>query len=225
MKRATVASVALGVLATAHIGARLTGYGRLADVTQPLLMPAVTARMASRGRLRPRLARWVGIGQVFACAGDTIPRFQSGTPALRSMIGSFALTHVAYLVGFTPAAIRRARSAPVQLAGAALGYAALYLAVVRLCDAKARELGLQNMMATYGALLAATGVVTAAHGGKGAVGGALFVGSDMLIALREFVPGWDPRVRHVRVGDPLIMASYVAAQTLIADAVSGPPDR
>jgi uncharacterized membrane protein YhhN len=221
VRRRTAAAL-LTALTTTHLAAQLRGPNRVADVTQALLMPAVGSLLASRPGAATHARRAVAVGLATSFAGDTAPRFARGDDALRVTIVCFAGTHLAYLVGLGPTAWRRLRRRPRSVVLPVLGYAALVGAVQHACAPRAREAGLAIAVGGYGALLGATGVVTALAGPRLAVGGALFALSDAMIALGRFVRGWHPRVAGLDVHDALIMATYVGAQVLIADGVTRP---
>ncbi|HEY6739782.1 MAG TPA: lysoplasmalogenase family protein, partial [Actinopolymorphaceae bacterium] len=71
-------------------------------------------------------------------------------------------------------------------------------------------------VALYGLLLVATAALSACHGPRAGVGGALFLLSDVLIATR--LAGWE-QLPHA---DLLIMAAYYLGQFMLA---TGGPDR
>lgn len=217
MSTSTLALRAFGAVSVVHLAARLTRHRRIAHLTQPILIPALVAQQrTSTSGSRPRT--WVDAGLAASWAGDSLPLLQRGTKALRTKMVCFAGTHLAYVAGFGPMAIRQATQRPASLVGPVLGYGALNLLVQPLFDQKARERGLHAALVGYAALLTATGVVTAAVGGRAGWGGALFVTSDALIAVREFAPERQLQLGRLDLHGFLVMAMYLSAQALILRA-------
>jgi uncharacterized membrane protein YhhN len=213
-------AAAVAATAAAHIAAGLSGNRRLADATQPALMPVVAAHLLTSARRSDRAVVGVAAGLAAACLGDTVPRFQRDDTAFRTLIVCFVGTHVAYLAALAPAAARRVRDEPRRVVVPAVGYGALLAGVLGTVLPGARASRLHAAVIGYGVLLSATGVVTALAGGRIAVGGALFAASDAMIALGRFVPGWRARIGSLDVQDAVVMSTYVAAQALIADGVA-----
>lgn len=181
----------------------------LAFVFKPLATLCVIAYAWPRGSDRPLERRWVLIGLVLSLAGDVAllwPR-EGFLPGLIS----FLLAHLAYLVAFTRRQRLAAQWLPFAVYAVVAGgiLAALWPGV---------PAGLRIPVLAYVVCLASmaaqAAVVWRAGGGdrSGAVlalGGALFVTSDALLAANRF-------------GSPLpasslwILASYWAAQWCIA---------
>lgn len=218
LDRACVAAV--GGLAAIRVLSATRHRGWVANVSQTLLMPTLAGGLVAGGGAGTREERWVVTALLCSTAGDTVPRFRRGERAFRVLVGCFAGAHVAYLAAFAPAAVQRLRHRPAAMIAPLAGYGFLYALIQRLCQDRARATGLGTAVAGYGILLGATGVLTAVRGGRIAVGGALFAVSDSLIALERFVPGWRPHILGRDVQDGLVMLTYVAAQTLIADGVA-----
>ncbi len=66
-------------------------------------------------------------------------------------------------------------------------------------------------VAVYGAVLGTMAALAGGRGGVIAVGGALFVVSDSVLALGRFLPGYE-----FALHDLVVMSTYLAAQGLIA---------
>ena len=71
--------------------------------------------------------------------------------------------------------------------------------------------GLLVPVAVYGAVLGTMAALAGGRGGVIAVGGALFVVSDSVLALGRFLPGYE-----FALHDLVVMSTYLAAQGLIA---------
>ena len=91
----------------------------------------------------------------------------------------------------------------------ALAYVAWYVAFLVLLGPHLG--GLLVPVAVYGAVLGTMAALAGGRGGVIAVGGALFVVSDSVLALGRFLPGYE-----FALHDLVVMSTYVAAQGLIA---------
>ncbi|QAY74376.1 lysoplasmalogenase [Agromyces protaetiae] len=123
---------------------------------------------------------------------------------------AFLLAHVFYVVLFW----RWSRGEPLarRVPLRALGYAAWYVGFVVLL---APHLGsLLPPVAVYGFVLGLMAVLAAGRGRLVAVGGALFVVSDSVLALGRFLPDYG-----FALHDLTVMSTYLAAQGLIAAGV------
>ena len=207
---AALAAAALAAVTTVHLTAQLAGADHLANVTQWFLMPllALAFWLAADGARRTRLVRLTVVGLGLSWLGDTAPDVVGGDGAFLTMLGCFLLAHVAYLVAFWPLrgegilGGRRALLVPYAVALGAL------LVVVAPGTGP-----LLVPTVVYGAALTAVAVL-ATFNPPAAVGGALFMASDSLIALNAFVDGYDLPGHGFWV-----MVTYVAAQCLIAAGV------
>ena len=100
-------------------------------------------------------------------------------------------------------------SARRRLPAWTLVYVAWYVAFLALLGS---HLGaLLVPVAVYGAVLAAMAALAGGRGGLIALGGALFVVSDSVLALGRFLPGYE-----FALHDLVVMSTYLAAQGLIA---------
>lgn len=175
--------------------------------TKQLLMPALAlaAVWTLRGvRPWPRAAMsFVLAALALSWIGDGAGLFFPGLPTLPTMILFFGLAHICYMLLFWRApGIRGARRPPVWV----LVYVAWWGVTVAVVGPPAGSLLIP--LAVYGLVLGGTAALSTRFGPLVSWGGALFLCSDTLIALREFLaaPGW--------VGD-LIMPSYALGQGLI----------
>lgn len=203
-----LALLGFGLLALVHLTAQLVQPGGpTADLTQVLLMPLLALTVALRARLDRRLVQLTLAALFFSWLGDSVPRALAGDASFLAMVGCFLLAQVAYALAFWP---HRADSvlgrpwlvAPYVLAGVGL---------VWWCADGAGPLLVPVIV--YAAVLAVMAVLATGLGPRGAVGGALFLVSDGLIALRAFADV-DLAGHHFWV-----MLTYVTAQVLLVDAV------
>ena len=206
--RACVAVFVLLVLV--HLVAQLAGADGLERASQWVLMPALAAVVLTATRWpRGRLVTWVLVALGFSWLGDLVPSLVGDDAAFLVMVGFFLLAQTAYVVAFAPsvrAAIVFRR--PVLI----VPYAAVLVALVALCAPGADALLVP--VAVYGGVLTAMAVLATGLGRVAAVGGAVFLVSDALIALEAFVPSWDLAGQGFWV-----MLTYTAGQGLIAAAV------
>jgi uncharacterized membrane protein YhhN len=206
-RRLLVAFAPYLAVAVVHLATFAAGADEAARISKLLLMPTLALAVVLALRpLRPMRgsAVWLLImAIVFSWGGDaalTIP----GAWWFIVGLGSFLLAHVAYIVLFL-----RLPSVGRRLSAWSLVYVAWYAGFLALL---APHLGgLFVPVAVYGAVLGAMAALAAARGGVIAVGGALFVVSDSVLALGRFLPGYE-----FALHDLTVMASYLAAQGLIA---------
>ena len=193
-----------------HLGAQLADGGALADATQVLLMPLLAGVLwwetpAPRGRLVTLVLVALGLSWL----GDSAPKLVDGDASFLIMVGFFLLAQVAYIAAFLPyraGSVLRAHR--VRL----VPYLAVVVGLVAACAAGAAAMLVPVLL--YGGCLGAMAVLATGVNRLTAVGGALFLVSDGLIALDAFVDGF---------GLPLqgfwVMATYLAAQALIVAGV------
>jgi uncharacterized membrane protein YhhN len=199
----TLASAALAIAA----GPWALATPWLAFVFKPLTTVLVIVYAAGRGADQPTVKRWVIVGLVLSLVGDVAllwPK-QGFLPGLVS----FLLAHLAYLWAFTRVQ-RFAAWWPAFVAYAAVAGSILALlwpgvpAPLRI-PVVAYVLCLASM-AAQAAVLWRAGVP---RGAVLAVGGALFVLSDALLATNKFMA-------PLPAANLWILASYWAAQWCIA---------
>jgi uncharacterized membrane protein YhhN len=179
----------------------------LAFVFKPLTTVLVIVHASRRGRDAPPVRRWVLAGLALSLVGDVFllwPR-EGFLPGLVS----FLLAHLAYLVAFTRGT-RLAAKPPVFL-----GYgvvAAVILAALWPGVPAALRVPVIAYVACLAAMAAQAAVVWRSGAPRGAVlalGGALFMASDALLATNRFAT-------PVPASGLWILATYWAAQWCIA---------
>jgi uncharacterized membrane protein YhhN len=213
LPRRRAARLFLGALAAAtvvHLVAQLAGADTLAGATQVLLMPLLAGVLwcetaAPRGRLVTLTLVALGLSWL----GDSAPRLTSGDASFLVMVGFFLLAQVTYITAFWPF---RERSVLNVQRARLLGYLVVVVALVGVCAAGAAEMLLPVLV--YGACLGAMAVLATGVNRLTALGGAVFLVSDGLIALEAFVTGFG-----LPAQDFWVMATYVAAQVLIVAGV------
>ncbi len=209
---AAYSAVALVDVAAAAARAR-----RLRLLTKPALMPLL-AYAAGPGAPRAALAG--------AWAGD-VALLGAGDAALAGGIGGFAAAHVAYLRDVRALRTVEAPVAGERISAAVFGAAAL-AATAAIIPRLADRPVLRGPVAAYAALVTSMGHAAVASGlrrrdarGRAlAVGGALFVVSDGLVALSLF--GGPRAGRPAAAVEAGVMITYTAAQALLAAAIAGP---
>ena len=179
----------------------------LAWVFKPLATGLVIAQAWPRGRDQPRLRVWVLVGLLCSLVGD-VALLWPGQGFLPGLV-SFLLAHIAYLLAFT----RRVRFAQrpgsfvVYAAVAALILSVLWPGVPGALRAPVVVYVVAlSAMAAQAALLWRSG---AARGAVVALGGALFMSSDALLAINKFM-------LPLPAASLWILATYWAAQWCIA---------
>jgi uncharacterized membrane protein YhhN len=190
-----------GVLAMLNVFASGTENQALEWATKPLLMP-VLALWVWRNRGR----RGIVAALLFSAGGDIALLNGDNTAWFIAGMLLFLAAHGCYIVTFVQSG---ARVRPAV----ALAYAAVFgAALVWLW----RPLGAMAVpMTVYGLALAGMATLAAGLGWRVALGGALFVVSDLLIAVRVAEAATIP-------GPPIwVMLTYLAAQLLIALGMTG----
>ena len=213
LPRRRAARVFLGgfaLVALVHLVAQLAGGEVVADVTQVLLMPLLAGVLwCETSSPRGRLVTLVLVALGLSWLGDSAPQLTSGDAAFLVMIGFFLLAQVAYIAAFLPF---RARSVlhvrrPLLL---------VYLAASPRSSPPAPRAPAPCSLPVlvYGACLGTMAVLSTGVNRLTAVGGALFLVSDGLIALDAFAVGFDLPAQGFWV-----MSTYLAAQVLIVAGV------
>ncbi|MCX4551900.1 lysoplasmalogenase [Streptomyces sp. NBC_01500] len=174
-------------------------------VAKPLLMPLLAAHAYARGAPRPLLA-----ALLFGWGGDTLLLIDAD-PAFLAGMASFAAGHLCYLVLFG-----RRRTPPgrgsARRTGPAVAYAvALGCAIAVLWPGL--PAGLRVPVAGYSLLLTAMAYRAGGLGRYAALGGALFLVSDTLIATGI------ASLPQLPAPDFWVMATYLAAQCLLVTGV------
>jgi len=197
------------VVSAVLLVARLVGADTVGDVAQWLAMPTLAGVLLSVARWpRGRLVNLVAVALGLSWLGDLLPSF-AGDQAFLVMVGCFLAAQVVYVVAFTPY-VRRSvvHRRPVAL----VAYGVVLVGLVAACAPHAGDLLLP--VAVYGGCLVSMAVLATGLGRVAAVGGAVFLVSDALIALEQFVPGW-----HLAGQDFWVMLTYLAGQALLTVAV------
>ncbi|MEV5681129.1 lysoplasmalogenase [Streptomyces sp. NPDC052069] len=185
--------IAFLVAAAVDLAGLLADAGTVHLVAKPLLMPLLAAYAAARGGPGPLIA-----ALLFGWGGDTLLLPDHDLAFLAGM-ASFAAGHVCYLWLFG-----RAR-APLPTA---LGYAVV-LAVFLVLIWPDLPAELRVPLTGYSLLLTAMAWRAGARGRRAALGGALFLLSDALIATG--IAHWP----QLPVPDFWVMLTYIAAQLLL----------
>jgi uncharacterized membrane protein YhhN len=203
-----VPGLVLVVVTAVHLVAQLVApEGAVAEVTQPLLMPALAAVLVTGMSSRPRLVRLTLVALLFSWLGDTVPRFVGDDVGFLAMVGCFLLAQVAYVVAFWPARHASLASRPLLV----VPYLVALVVLVALCREGAGDLLVPVVV--YGVALAAMAVLATGLGPVAGVGGAVFMLSDSLIALRAFADVELPAHSF------WVMLTYVVGQALLVTAV------
>lgn len=202
------AVLALAVTSVVHLAAQLLGGTLLAGLTQVLLMPLLAlVVLHATDAPRSRAVRLLLGALALSWLGDTVPRLVGGTAGFLGMLLPFLLAQLVLVVMLWP---WRARSV-LRRPRARAPYPVLALAIVLLCAPAAGIL--LPALILYAAALCTMALLATGLGRRGAVGGAVFVLSDALIALDTF------DVLHLPGQGFWVMLTYLLAQTLLVSAV------
>ncbi|HEU5126427.1 MAG TPA: lysoplasmalogenase [Glycomyces sp.] len=190
------------VALAADLSAITLGADAARWVTKPALMLLLLGFLTVSAPPGNAVARLFGVGLVFAWTAD-IALLAEGTPAFLTGMALFGVMQAVYLVVFVRAGalehLRRRWPAPTAYL---VFWAVVIVALWPRLD------GLAAPIAAYSLLLVAMGAVSSGLGLRAAVGGALFVLSDLMLGLG--VAGLDFPLR-----EQAVMATYGAAQLLI----------
>lgn len=192
----------------------LAGYwGATVIQVAAIMIDAKILKQASKVTLMPLLWQWtrtqdapplLQAAVLASAAGDLLLE----TDLQLAGIAAFAAAHACYLAMFL--------SRPAQRSWRVLAaYAALWAALIAVLSP---GLGNQRVpVAAYALLLTATAVASRWHNPRSGLGGALFLVSDALIALR--LAGRDFPGRGA-----LTMSTYAVGQYLLTSGVTTPQD-
>ena len=201
---------AFAAVALVHLVAQLAGGDRIADTTQVLLMPLLAGVLwCETSSPRSRLVTLALVALGLSWLGDSAPQLASGDASFIVMVGFFLLAQVAYIVAFWPF---RGRSVLHRRRPLLLVYLAVVAALVAACVGGAADMLVPVLV--YGASLGTMAVLSTGVNRLTAVGGALFLASDGLIALDAFASGFGLPAQGFWV-----MSTYIAAQVLIVAGV------
>lgn len=195
------------VASIAHLLLQYVGPAWSVTATKALLMPllALAVVLASRrsGAGLPALLL-AGIG--LSWGGDVLLTFP-GDLWFVAGLASFLAAHVAYIVLFLR--MPRARRRPPVWA---IVYPLWVVAMLAILLPGAGALAVPVI--AYALVIGTMAVSASLHGGWIALGGALFVVSDSVLAMGRFLPGYE-----FAAHDFAVMSTYLAAQGLIAYGV------
>ncbi|GED11081.1 lysoplasmalogenase [Cellulosimicrobium cellulans] len=203
---------ALALLTLVHLAAQLAGASALADMSQWFLMPLLagclwlaTRRTDGDGPARrSRLVRLTLVALGFSWLGDTAPDLADGDAAFLVMVGFFLCAQVTYSLAFWPYRAGSVLRRPLALAP----YLLAFLVLVAACAPGAGALLVPVVV--YGACLVLMAVTATGVDRLAAVGGAVFLVSDALIALDAFAPWYALPAQGFWV-----MLTYVVGQMLL----------
>lgn len=197
------------VLSVVHIVALADDAEPLASATKLTLMPLLALALLWAGRGTGWGAPFTLLFAALALSwlGDGAATFFPFAPTVPAMLLCFGAAHVCYLVLFARRlSLRRFPRWTVV-------YALWWIGMLLLLAPSvlpAGGAGLLAGVAVYGILLAATAATAARCTPAIALGGALFLCSDTILAFRLFtpdaMPGWT---------SPLVMLTYCAGQGLL----------
>lgn len=200
-RAARAALAAFAAAAVLHLAAQLAHSATADHLTKPVLVPLLAACAALRGGPRLLIA-----ALLCGWAGDVLLQLDGDTSFLAGM-AAFAAGHVCYLTLLTT---RGAFADRRRAALTAAGYAVVWLVALVLVWPGLPS-GLRIPVAVYSLLLTAMAAAAAGLGPRAtAVGGALFLLSDTLLATR--LAG----LPQLPAADFWIMLSYLGAQYLLA---------
>jgi len=195
------------IVSIVHVGAIALDLEPIVYPTKLVLMPALILAVmwalsgsrwptASSLLLAALAFSWLGDG-----AGFFFPLFDDTLPM---MLLCFGIAHLLYMWLFLRHI--RARRVPRW----ALVYAVWWIAMVAILWP---HLGwLQIPVALYGLVLGGTAALSTRGGTITAIGGAFFLASDTILALRLFLPGGLPEV----LAGPWVMVTYTIGQGILA---------
>ncbi|APX32578.1 hypothetical protein BH708_07435 [Brachybacterium sp. P6-10-X1] len=198
----------LVVVWAVHLAAQLGGVAALAGFSQVLVMPALAAVLwTSTSSPREPLVR-LALGALgLSWLGDSVPRLAPESLSFLVMVVFFLGAQVVYALGFWPYRHRSLLTRPVR----ATPYLFVAAVTVLVCAPSAGEL--LPAITVYSAAIATMAVLATGLGRLGAVGGAVFVVSDSLIALDAF------GVLTLPAQGFWVMSTYLLAQLLLMFAV------
>ncbi len=223
---ATSTKLKLAYVALAAADTWLSGQsGRAAHrarfVTKPLLMPVLSASLATNERAAGSPLRTSTLVAQAGGWGGDVALLGEGTKPFLAGAGSFGVGHLAYVAGF----LRRRSHEPVRedasvkvIAGS---WALTAPLMALLAGRQKRELG--GPVLGYATLLAAMAAaashldptVPASARRLTATGAALFMVSDSLLGFRKFAMKNPPAELETAV-----MATYTAAQFLLSEGAA-----
>jgi uncharacterized membrane protein YhhN len=173
-------------------------------LTKPLLIPLLAAYLllATRGRADRRV-----LAALALCTAGDVALLPDGTGWFLAGMACFLAAHLCYIAAFAPGGAAAPLRRP-PLVAVPVGYALLSAAALTWLWPGLAEAGLAVPIAGYAVVLAAMASTAAAHGWRVGAGGALFLLSDLLIAVEI--------ARGPLAGPPIwVMLTYTLGQALI----------
>ena len=191
----------LGVLFASEAG--VTGAGDLASASKPLLMITLLGGFLAATPLpRGRIATWACAGIVLSLAGDVLFAQPGGIGFILGL-GCFLLAHVAYTILFL-GPLKTTRMPRLAAVYGLWWFALLAVLLPHLGT-------LAVPVVVYGAVLGLSAASALGTNRTIAVGAALFLLSDTVLAFKLFYPDFDFWQK-----DFAVMVLYCAGQGLIA---------
>ncbi len=194
------------VLSVVHLVVQAGGDFVAVTATKLLLMPALALAVLLARPPRSATIALLLTAIGLSWAGDAALTGPGSTWFVIGLL-AFLAAHVAYVVLFARET-RGTRRFPVWTAV----YVAWYAGFLSLLAPGLG--GLFAPVAAYGLVLGVMAALAGRVGGVVAIGGALFVVSDTVLALGRFLPGYE-----FALHDLVVMSTYLAAQGLIAYGV------
>jgi uncharacterized membrane protein YhhN len=191
-------------LAALHLVAVTADYDLVRSLSKPLLMPLLALWARALGAPRLLVA-----ALLCGCGGDLL--LDIGGPAFLAGMACFAAGHVCYLRLFSHAGSFRAPT-PTAVRLRCAAYAAVWATLVILLW-PGLDPAMRVPVALYSVLLAAMAAGAYGVSATVALGGALFLLSDSLIATD--LADWPQLPAH----DVWVMTTYLAAQTLLTSGL------
>jgi uncharacterized membrane protein YhhN len=189
------------LVTAAELVARWLDLPAVTVFTKPLLMPALSLVVTLSAPRAPKALRRLLLSAIaLSWAGDVI-LMGDGVAHFAAGLGAFLFAHVLYITLFL-------RGLDGRVAPLSVGYAAVYAAMIFLLAPHVGALLVPVVI--YGAVLCTMAALATRGDAMLALGGAIFVVSDAILASGRFLPDAGiPRASF------LVMLTYLAAQGLI----------
>lgn len=201
------ALTAYGAVSVLHLGSQLAGNEPVANVTQWLVAPLLALSLVAQTRLRSRLARFTAGGLAWSWIGDTVPDLVPASVTFVVLMLSFLVAHILFIVAFWPW-----RRESLLHSRTRWTYGVVAVVMVAVCAPEAGPLTVG--IAGYAGALALMALLAAGIDRLALLGGVLFLVSDGLLAVGEFVPSVD-----VPQSGFWVMATYLGALALLTVGV------
>jgi uncharacterized membrane protein YhhN len=190
------------VIGVFHLVTLALGWSAGSTVSKWFLMPALAlALLIGAPRRASPLVLLASVGIAFSWLGDVLLG-NPGDSAFLTGLGLFFLAHVVYVILFLGP--MREKRLPLV----ALVYVAWWVALVVLLAPHVGSLLIP--VAAYGLILAASAATALGTNRITAIGGAVFIASDTVLAFDRFYPGF-----ALWQVDFVIMLLYITGQGLI----------